>query len=140
MTENIYSASSNFDMKNNSIFTQLSQEEMVGGDDNTISEFNIDKLFDDETIVQNGGNEFSATSTFHNQIISGIFSPTSSFKGQSGGKFSETSSFNVQNGGQFSETSSFNVQNGGQFSETSSFNVQNSGNLTESSLFNFSEI
>jgi hypothetical protein len=128
MNENIYSATSNFDMKNSSIFTQLSEnEEMFGGDNNTISEFNLDKLFDETDIKQNGGNQFSATSTFHNQNVNGIFSETSNFKGK-------TSSSNTQNNILFSPISSFklsetSIMNGGQYSETSTNNIND--NISE---------
>lgn len=94
MNENIYSATSNFDMKYSSIFSQLSQnEEMFGGDDNTISEFNLDNLFEDENIIQN---EFSATSTFHEQNGGNfndelLFNTISEFKLSEIGQYSETS-------------------------------------------------
>ncbi len=96
MNKNIFSDISNFDMTNNSIFTQISQnDEMFGGNVNTdsqlntISEFNLDELLENDTPIQYGGNDeytlsslsgiFSSSSNEGN-IDSDLFTPISSFK------------------------------------------------------------
>ena len=110
----IYSDTSNYDMLNSSVFTPLNftdtKTELAGGNIETeqysefsqMSEFNIDKLFEDNKMVDG---IFSQTTNANNADLTDI---EKEFEQQMGG-FSATSSYNLNmlgGGSEFSATSS----------------------------------